>query len=179
VIKPLKEKVASFIYPSYCIHCEEKVASHRWLCPFCAEQIEFVEAVATRNSATLKPLGSSLSFQKVLTAPCFDEVAKTMAAFMVIQLSKLSWPPLDCICPSPRDPFNLILAKHLSLFLKVPVIQALKLPSMFISSGYRWRGRPCLSDMKVLVVDTVPIREGDFAILEEAAIKGSYYLSFI
>ena len=179
VITPLKEKIASFIYPSHCIHCNEKIESHKWLCSFCAGQIEFAQATSVNKSSTLLSLGSSLSFLKAAKGPLAEEVAKAMAAFMVMQLERLSWPLPDTICPSPRDPFNILLSKHLSIFLNVTMIQALKLPGLFSPPGYKWRGTPYLSDQRLLIVDTIILDPKEFSILEEAGIMDSLYLSFV
>ena len=179
MITPLKEKIASFIYPSHCIHCNEKIESHKWLCFFCAGQIEFAKSVNSNKSATLLSLGSASSFLKAAKGPFAEEVAKAMAAFMVMQVERLGWPLPDAICPSPRDPFNLLLSKHLSIFLNIPRVQALKLPGLFSPPGYKWKKTPYLSDQKLLIVDTIALDPEEFSILKEAGVMDVFYLSFV
>lgn len=161
------------------MHCEEKIESHQWLCRSCVDQIEFIEAVDGNKSSTLQPLGSALAFPRAAKGPLAEEVAKTMAAYMVIQFQRLKWPLPDYILPSPREPFNLLLSRQLSIFLEIPVIQALKLPSFFSPPGYQWKGTPYVSDQNLLIVDMLMPNLDDFEILKEAAIKNSFYLSFI
>ncbi len=161
------------------MHCEEKIESHKWLCSSCVGQIEFVEAVDGNKSSTLQSLGSARAFQRASKGHLAEEVAKTMAAYMIIQFQRLKWPLPDYILPSPRDPVNLLLAKHLSTFLEIPMIQALKQPGFFSPPGYKWKGTSYLSDQNLLIVDILMPNLDDFAILKEAAIKEGFYLSFM
>ncbi len=133
------------------------------------------------EATALEPEGPSLSLVKARNGPYTEEIAKTMAAFMVVALGRLNWPHPDCIIPSPRDlEFNLLLAHFLSDFLKVPVIEALQGPSFFYpEEGFRWKGSPCLVNQKVLLVDTQlnDLRD-PFAFLDEAGIEERYLLCF-
>ncbi len=178
-VRTLKEEVLSFIYPSHCIHCNERVESDQWICLFCKDLIEFAEPTNSHKSATLQSLGSAGSFLKAVQTPLADKVAKAIAAFMVMQLQRLNWPLPDRICPSPKDPFNLLIAKHLSFFLSIPATTVLKLPGFFSLPGYQWRRTPCLSDQRLLVVDMVLPDLEEFDILKEADPKEIFYLSFV
>lgn len=178
-ITGLKTKAVSFVYPALCSHCQEKIESHKWLCALCGEQIELTDPVEGIRSSTVQALGSALSFLKEAKGPLAEEVAKTMAALMVFQLQRLKWSLPDSICPSPRDPFNLLLAKHLSIFLQVPTIRALKSSHFFSPLGYKWRGTPYLSDQKLLIVDILTPNLEELALLEEVCPKEIFYLGFL
>ncbi|MES2199581.1 MAG: double zinc ribbon domain-containing protein [Chlamydiota bacterium] len=177
-ITALKESIASFIFPSHCIHCDEKIESRKFLCSSCADQLEFIDATGVRKSATLEPLGSALSFRQAAKGPLAEEVAKTISAYMVIQWQRLKWPLPDIIIPSPKDPFNLLLSKHLSIFLGVSTLQALKF-SGFFSPRYQWKATPYLSDQRLLVIDILMPDLKELAILEEACPKEIFYLSLL
>lgn len=178
-----KEALASFVFPSHCIHCEDEVESRKLLCSFCSSLIEqaSLEDPFSLSSSALEPEGPCLSLIRAKDGSYSEEIAKTMAAFMVVALGRLDWPIPDCIIPSPRDmKFNLLLARFLSDFIQVPVVEALKVPAAFQrEEGFLWKRSLCLSDQNVLIIDTQrDISKDPFVILDEAGIAERYFLSF-
>jgi len=96
---------------------------------------------------------------------------------MVVQMNLLGWPVPDVIVPLPREPFNFLLAKYLSLFLSVPAIKALKRKGFFRPEEFAWNGFVSLSDKKVLSVDL--FFSDAFRILEESAAEEIYFISLL
>ncbi len=157
------------------------------LCSYCSAQLEFLEdmplAVApfTSIAVSMGHLGPSSSFIIGVHGPYSIKIAEAMSAFMSVTLSRQDWPMPDVIVPSPRDMvFNRHLSSCLSLFLEIPVIEALKPPSSFYrGEEFRWSLSSSLSGQTVLIVDSLyDPKEDRFQILEEAAIKESFFLGF-
>ena len=178
-----KEALASFVFPSRCLHCEEEVKSRQLLCLFCSSLLEpaSFQETGSLNSSSMEPEGPCLSILKAINGPYSEEIAKTMAAFMVVALNRLGWAFPDVIIPSPRDvKFNRLLAKCLSDFLHVPVIEALKMPMFFhLDEEFRWKGSFCLSSQRVLVIDSkMDFLADPYSILDEAGPAERRFLSF-
>ncbi len=175
------------MFPSYCLCCEAEVEGGLLLCAYCSAQLEFLEespfAVApfTSIAVSMGQVGPSSSFIRGVHGPYSIRIAEAMSAFMAVTLSRQDWPMPDVIIPSPRDlVFNRHLASSLSLFLEIPVIEALKPPSSFYrGEEFRWNLSHSLSGQTVLVADYLYDSTDDrFQILEEAAIQESFFLGF-
>lgn len=154
----------------------------------CSSQLELYEGESCCFSpfrtvaVSMEKIGPAISLVNGAKGPLAEEIAKSIAAFMAITLSRKDWVMPDCIVPSPRSlPFSMLLAESLSRFLEIPVLDALRPSSFFYEQkDFRWNHSYAVSDKIVLVVDTRldPFEEG-FQILEEAAIKEAFFLSFI
>ncbi len=171
-----------------CLHCQEKIRTDKLLCSFCSEQIEFVQlegrcprCLTTAScscsfpshsiGAAVEAQGSVLSLIQARHGSAADEIAKTMAAFLVLALDRQKWSTPTVIVPVPTDPFNIKLARYLALFLEMP------LKNIFLKN--KWIPSACVSDECVLLIDTlVRPEEGLFCLLEEGAPSKVLYLAF-
>ena len=118
----------SFFYPSFCLHCEEKIKDQGLLCPFCFEMVELCSldikdktlAPFTGIASTIEPQGAGLSLLRSREGNEAALIAKAMAAWMVIALERYGWPKFDYLIPDPNDLlFHRILAKEMGLFLVI------------------------------------------------------------
>ncbi len=172
-----KERVASFIYPSFCLHCDLKIESQKKLCSVCMDLMEFSSTASSYESATFQAVGPALCLVKAAKGPFAEETAKSLAAFMALQQQKLGWPFPDYVCPSPTDPFHKLLAFHLSSFLSVPYLRVLRPSKIFCE--YRLRKTPCLSDKILLIVSLYKEDPEEFFVLHEADPGQIFFLSVI
>ena len=176
ILKKGIEEVVSFIYPSNCLHCGEKILSNRCLCSLCLNQLEFLERLEERKNTTFSSLGPAASLAYSIKGQASSAIAKSMAAFMVIQFEKLGWDLPDYICPSPEEKSD--LAKEFASFLDIPMLEPLRLKGFFLDE-YCWKKTPYLSDKRLLIVGIKLPSVEKFSLLEEAGIKESFFLSFI
>lgn len=122
--KSLVKKFVHFIYPAYCIHCqEEAVDSHQLLCLYCKELIERfpLDQCEPYKAVAVEKEGVSQSLLKEVKGSLSQEVISTMAALMAFQVIELKWPLPDQIVPSSKDPIDVLLAKELSKMFGVPL----------------------------------------------------------
>lgn len=113
-----------------CRHCFGFCDEGQFLCPKC---LQGKKVLPCKVAAVFDNVGPSAT---LLSSVKRGEFVKEGAAFMVLQLGRLSWPLPDYIIPLPSYrstiDYNLMLAKELSFFLKRPVIKILKIQHSYI-----------------------------------------------
>lgn len=148
LVKESKKSILHFIFPSFCIHCEEEpLEADLLFCSSCQELIEiFPEDCCLSNKAVVvEKEGAILSLLRERKGAMQQEVLTTMAALMAFQILRLKWPIPDKILSSPMDPVNCDLAKILSSWFDVPYCNWIKTENF-------WKPGIC-SDQILLIVD--------------------------
>lgn len=155
--------VLRFVYPSFCLHCQEtEVVFRQLLCSCCSELIEKVplDECDSHKAAAVSREGAAGSLVRGLNGYARQEILKTMASCMILQFLSLKWPIPDAVIPFPESPLNKLLAKEFS--------------SLFC---LKKRRRP-LSDQIILVIDLEMKAATPWHSLEEKAPKEVFWLGF-
>lgn len=147
-IKSVKEAALRFVYPSFCLHCNAPIALDKRLCADCSRSIEFSEP---GSGSALVPFGPIVSWFSGSDRTFPEESVQALAALTASAFPLHSFPPIDFLCPSPKEKNNFLFARYLSEFLSLPVKKALR-PEGMLFSGYRTVSRLCYSDKTLLVV---------------------------
>jgi hypothetical protein len=171
-VKTLIKELLYFVFPSYCVHCEEEeVEAGQLFCFYCCSLIERapLDSISANAAVAVERQGVGYSLLQMSHSFCQQETIKTMAAWIVLQLLDLPWPKPDLIIPSPEDSANHLLSKEVAHFLQVPM-------KPWLLSRTRWRRPGILSDRVVLVVG---LTLGPYLdILEEAAPSQIFQIGF-
>ena len=202
----LSSSLLNFLFPAFCLHCDAELFQPRGL--FCKECLTLFELLDPQEHCLLcfSSLGQSQgricfacqkrSFATRRLASAFTHsgpaaafvhrlkyghspyLAKSAAAFMLMQFLRLDWPLPDLIVPVPQSRLrafrrgynqSLLLAQHLGKLLERPVADVLKRHSGgFSQSGltkeqrlalsatcFSWKKNQVISDKIILLVDDV------------------------
>lgn len=155
--------LSSLLFPSSCIHCHEELdGSLKLLCTTCLGQVELINpkmrcpvcftegcVCAKTGPRHYKRLGCCFEYEgpqkSLLIALKYQDkpyLAKSLGAFMLLQLEQLEWPLPDVITYIPQSFLrscirgynqSALLAEHLGQLLQIPVISLLKRTSFSIS----------------------------------------------
>jgi hypothetical protein len=202
-IKKVRSACLSFIFPTYCLHCDqEEIDPSKLFCPSCCQLLELQE-IKGRCVCCFRPSfneycdecraeGSTfLKFAAAMEhwgpAKVFSAhppqkgpvVRESMAALMIVQFYRLGWPIPDYILPLPsRNSLHDSLAEILAKHLQVPVSRALKRSFL---GACQWRKRCDFSNKRLLVVaanGSYQTAKMDLWVLQESAPCQIYFLSF-
>lgn len=186
------------IFPPLCLHCKEKCAQH--FCPTCASSFELIDPLTrcpfcfglsngrqpceecTRKKRWHIRIASSLDYfdpvqtlVKRMKYGRMPYLARTAAAFMVLQWTRLKWESPDLIVPVPRHLWAqglnhaALLGKEMGRSLNVKVASIVKrragdLAQASLTAGQRelltdanfyLKERPSIEGKTVLIVDDV------------------------
>lgn len=181
----MKNLLLPFVYPSVCLTCDDLCSRAEYLlCDTCALSLELAECQGRcprcfyprDGKKCLKCPKDSSPFSSM--AFCFEGsgpplllashfmrsgksyLAKSLAAFLVIQFCRLKWPYPDLILACPSNFLqrlligchpDIMLGKEFAAFLNVPFIDGLKKGK--IKSGVD------IKDKTILLVDSFPEEE--------------------
>jgi ComF family protein len=189
------------IYPHLCLHCEQPIKGRgRKLCACCAEQLELLDASRRcaicfaeagtcsgcwKRMAPLRAIAAAFEYEgavktlvrhfKFHDAP---ELGRGAAAWMAMQLLRLSWPLPDLIVSVPQTPWHAwargynqseVLAQELSRIVHRPACSLLRRQSggasqsrlpralrlQLSEDAFSWKRRRAIADQVVLLVDDV------------------------
>lgn len=192
------------VYPPLCLHCEEWISGKRFLlCPICRELLSLLDAdkrclhcfscleqgyfcqkcrekasPLTRVAAAFDyqgPAATLIHHLKFANAPY---LAKEIAAFMMVQFSRLDWPLPDYIIPVPlsfthflKRGYNQsqLIAQEIGHLLDRPIVNCLKKSSEFFSqmgqdrlqreklpeACISWKKPQLMADKTLLLIDDV------------------------
>jgi len=174
VAQEIKNSLLHFVFPSYCLHCQEDpVESDLLFCSFCQTLIELfpIDQSAPYQSVAVEKQGAILSLLRERNGSMQEEIVKTMAALMAVQMKRLHWPLPDKIFPSPKDPINRYVSKVLSSWLDVPSYD-------WIQSENLWTPGNC-SDQILLVVDLVLSFSTSWDLLQEGAPSQVFMMGLV
>ncbi len=211
----------SFLFPPLCLHCQNSLsADSPFFCPACLPFFELLDP-ERRCSRCFKELekkgvctscriekrwrlemGAAFEYQgptatlvKLLKGGHAPYLAKTAAAWLVLQLERLGWPLPDGIIPVPAPWLKSVwsgkdhaafIAKELSGFLNVPLIQPVRRKSGEIPQGkrnqqqrllltaesFRLKHAAKLTDKTLLIVDDVMTTGTTLRCMSEVLMEG-------
>ncbi|MBM3198972.1 MAG: hypothetical protein FJZ58_06965 [Chlamydiae bacterium] len=173
------EHLLSFLYPPYCLHCQEVQKKDHLLCTLCSQQVEFASPSSFYQHAAMESEGPVHSLLREKEGNLSLRILEALAAFLVISKERQSWPEPDCVIPSPHDfPYHHRLAQQVGKLLGIPTLQPFLFPRLRKRS-ICWKRGCFLLDRTVLVVG-IKTREGwEEALLQEAAPRAALFLSLI
>lgn len=229
-MNPLVESLLSLFFPPLCVHCQDLTSALKTkLCPTCLEQMSLLEVegrcrrcfAETENGACQKCRKRGSPFRRMAaafeyTGPAAalvqqlkfgrrQELAKDLAAWMVVQFMRLEVPLPDIIVPVPQPlartltrgfSQSLLLARELGTLLDRPVMDLLKkksgdFPQTGLTRAQReslaadaisWKSHCSISDKIVLLVDDVMTTGSTLRLsgrtLEEGFPAALYALTF-
>ena len=127
-LKTLWRAIGSLIYPAFCLHCSEKLASPQLLiCPPCATTIEWLhqktccvycgspllekrcltccqrKTFLQPHASLFTPFGPIADIWSFFCTRLDDSLAKLWAALITVKLAQLPWPLPDVIVPIPAS----------------------------------------------------------------------------
>lgn len=144
----LFEGFIDLFYPNICFHCSKKLKkNHFYFCKMCLGCFYYLQPnVATEYTAVFENDGPILTFLNQMKGQKLFSIFKTIAAFMVIQHSRLKWDMPDIIFPMIESKFfkNHIfdLSKEVAKFFKKPLKQ-----------------RTTLNDKVLIISDTMNLKK--------------------
>lgn len=181
-------------FPKICVHCFHR--SDAIFCSGCSPYFELIDPSTRcllcfeenfgskvcascnkttnwhiRKAAALENVGPVTTFLKRLRSENNHYLAKSAAAFMLIQLERIRWADIDFVVPVPHKPWIwqsrdhvFCMAKFLSNYLKIPINCCLKMGifDFYIGRSFtkmlkidkkKSRDRNALHGKNVLLVD--------------------------
>ncbi len=201
-----------FIYPSMCLHCREGTEGHV-LCRSCLSLLDLLPHAAVEVkkkhvmevASTFERCGPAADLVRDFRNYGSRGLAKTMAAFMVVQWDHLQWPLPDLIVPVAQSlvhrlmrghSTSLMLSEEMGAFLNRPVKQLLRRRSADYSQeglnleqrrllnkgAFRWKKREDISGKTVLLIDDFHVTGTTLKrcaeVLQEGFPKKIYALTF-
>jgi competence protein ComFC len=202
----------NFVFPSLCLHCREGTEG-QVLCRSCLTLLDLLPHVAAEGKKK-HPMELASTFER--RGPAADLVrdfrnygshglAKTMAAFMVVQWDHLQWPLPDLIVPVAQSlvhrlvrghSTSLMLSEEMGVLLNKPVKQLLRRRIADFSQeglsveqrrllnkgAFSWKKREDISGKTVLLIDDFHVTGTTLKrcteVLHEGFPKKIYALTF-
>lgn len=203
-----------FVYPSQCLHCKEGTEG-QILCVGCLTLLDFLPpSHFDQRAHKIHKIETASAFER--RGPATDMVrdfrshggrglAKTMAAFMVVQWGHLHWPLPDLIVPVAQSlvhclvrgfSTSLLLSEEVGALLNRPVKRLLKRRIADFSQeglsveqrrllnkgAFSWRKREDISGKTVFLVDDLHVTGTTLRrcaeVLQEGFPKKIYALTF-
>ena len=201
-----------FVFPSLCLHCKEGTAD-QILCAGCLSLLDFLPPETSEKGAghkleirsAFERRGPAKDLMVHFRSHYSQGLAKTLAAFMVVQWDHLKWPLPDLIVPVAQSPLHrlargysasLLLSEEVGALLGRPVQQLLKRRIADFSQeglsveqrrllnkgAFRWKKRQDLSGKIVLLIDDFHVTGTTLRraaeVLQEGFPKKIYALTF-
>ncbi|MBI5346277.1 MAG: hypothetical protein HZB76_03965 [Chlamydiae bacterium] len=131
LLQKLKTGFINFLYPSFCLHCKDKILDSQVFCKSCSELLCLVEPLLNvKHFAAFEMLGPAYSLFKALKKNNFTNLSKGAAGFLIAQFINLKWPLPNVVIPSRGNYLNkdhvYLLAKETAKILDVPFAQKKK-----------------------------------------------------
>lgn len=209
--KVVKKSLLQLFYPSYCLHCRDFISPiDLILCPTCTALLEFIDIDERcpvcfeihpnqtahscthcqkvishfyRSAATFEYIGPAASLIKKLKYTNQPYLAKSIAAFLVVQLIQLDWPFPDALVPVPISfsrwidrGYNqsLLIAQEMSHFLKVPVWDILSRKSGdFSQAALSLEQRQLLKTNSFKIHKKFPIQNKTLLLIDDVITTGT------
>ncbi len=162
-----------------CVKCFHEINQLQGVCPTCRQKSSPIRRLA----ACFEGLGAAGSFLAEYKTYGRIELARDIAAFMVLQLERLHWPTPDILVPIPLHwtrrfirGFNQSeeIAKALSSMLSIPMQRLLKRQSSgFSSSQLSHEQRQALPKDIFTWRQEVAIEEKNILLLDDAIVTGT------
>lgn len=202
----------NFIFPSLCLHCREGTEG-QVLCrscltlldllPYAAEDVKNKHAMEAASAFERR--GPAADLVRHFRGYASPGLAKTMAAFMVIQWDHLHWPVPDLIVPVAQSlvhrlvrghSTSLMLSVEIGALLQRPVKQLLKRRiadysqeglsveqrRLLNKGAFSWKKRDDLSGKTILLIDDFHVTGTTLKrcaeVLQEGFPKKIYALTF-
>lgn len=203
-LKLICKALIEFAFPPLCLHCQEQTKDfRRLLCALCNEQLVLLSPQGRCNrcfsemdeemhckrcqqlplcldrvAAAFDYMGSPATLVQHLKYDRRTALARSLAAYLVIQLDILKWPLPDLIVPIPQAlmhflsrGFNqsLLIAKELGQLLEIPVEDLLRRKSGSFSQtelsaaerskvtreAFDWKRKSAIAGKRILIIDDV------------------------
>lgn len=201
-----------FIYPSQCLHCKEGTEG-QVLCQSCLSLLDLLPHVAAEEkkkhamdvASTFERCGPAADLVRAFRNYGCPSLAKTLAAFMVVQWDHLQWPLPDLIVPVAQSfvhrlvrghSTSLMLSEEIGALLSRPVKQLLRRRiadysqeglsveqrRLLNKGAFSWRKREDIAGKTVLLIDDFRVTGTTLKrcaeVLQEGFPKKIYALTF-
>ena len=198
MLKNVLASASSLFFPSFCLQCE--APEEKLLCTSCASQLELLDptlrckrcfsqtrpcTICKERPFSLSGIASSFSYygpiKRILHAFKYEDqpyLAKSLASFLFLQWTRLSWPQPDVITFVPQHFLRTkmrgynqseLLAKELGALLETAVLPLLQkkeatFSQALLSKELRskmepqlicYRDKECIEGKTVLLIDDV------------------------
>ncbi|MBS0629711.1 MAG: ComF family protein [Verrucomicrobia bacterium] len=201
--------ILDLLYPPKCLHCDASLPKHQLLCCVCLDLFTLLSAEGhcskcfgeigtvsgickpcremahpfARLSACFDGYGPAGSIARALLSQNQFHFAKDIASFIVIQMERLKYPPIDLLTIVPGYFFNRhqFMAKELALMLNIPFKHLLK-RHLTPNPTFSPRKKCNIINQKVLLLDIsmktrTTIRSAGLA-LERSGAETIYGMTF-
>jgi len=173
-------KFLEWIFPPFCLHCDEPVQLSQPLCTSCVQLLTFLPPVDPPVDllVTFEGQGPAWTLIKALKSGKAPDLAKGLAGYMALHYLKSNLPLPDFIVPVPQSLYrslkigynpSLLLAQFLGKTLDRPVVQLLKRKRqlycqmkvdrdrryLLSADDFQWKKRVPIAEKTILLVDDV------------------------
>ncbi len=207
----LKESTLHLIYPMKCLHCQILLPPHSpVLCSICASLLEPIDpeercpvcfnpmredhslpcqeclhhlSFIDKIGAVFDYHGPAATLVKHLKYANQPDLARGMAAFLIIQFHRLQWPLPDAIIPVPLSFMHwlgrgynqsALLAKEISQILHLPVWHALKRRNGdYSQAALTLEQRKILDSQRFKLNTSYPLQNKVLLIIDDVVTSGS------
>ena len=202
----------NFVFPSLCLHCREGTEG-QVLCRSCLTLLDLLPQAAVEEkkkhameaASTFERRGPAADLVRHFRNHGGHGLAKTMAAFMVVQWDHLQWPLPDLIVPVAQSlvhrlvrgrSTSLMLSEEIGVLLNRPVKQllrrriadysqeglSLEQRRLLNKRAFSWKKRDDLSGKTILLIDDFHVTGTTLKrcaeVLQEGFPKKIYALTF-
>jgi hypothetical protein len=126
VLTRFLQKFSSAFFPPICLHCDREMEDNRSLfCEGCRELLMLCQLPKNDSSGWLfEKIGPAETLYSSFARGAQVVFSKTLAAYMIIQMDRISWPEVDGILrPSKKEPSAMRdLARELAILLSKKVV---------------------------------------------------------
>ncbi len=122
------KKISSVIFPPICLHCEKEMKdNHSLFCDSCLELLTLCDLPKNSHTTYLfEKIGPALTLYSCFANGSQVLFSKTIAAYMMVQISRMAWPDFHCILNPSKSFAMRDLARELSCFLHATVVRVPK-----------------------------------------------------